>query len=102
MVQENVKSHEITLFRGIIGCDDYKLTMPEIFTMNCEGPQDFQDEGIVNNSKLLCRWNWEHKDNAINVYRKEIDGSMCYHLSRQPLKDWEVIGYVVFAMNFYE
>lgn len=101
MVKEIVDAHKISYCQGVIGCSDFKLTAPEIFLLECSKAKRFRKEGIVEHSLLICHKAREHKKGALNVYYKQ-DAKPQFKLSKVPLKNWEVMGSTIFAMNFYE
>lgn len=101
MVKEIVDAHNISFRQGVIGCADFTLAVPEVFVLKCSEAEHFRDEGIVEHSLLVCRKIDEHKDGALNVYYKQ-DEEPQFRISREPLDEWDVMGSVLFAMNFYE
>lgn len=101
MIKEIVDSHKITFYKGVIGCADFNLATPEILLLKCSVVEQFKDEGIVEESLLVCQKTIEHKENALNVYYRE-DALPQYKLSREPIENWKLVGLVLFSINFYE
>ena len=93
--------HQPQISRDVIGLGGFGLrNRDSIFCLIANGDNNYENEGIVNNSLLFVDKDAEYREGSLNVFRQN-DETYPFKLSRTLLPGSEYVGRVFLTLNHY-